>query len=90
VTADSPDEKLIPAGDRPAARGIGVVDMARAIRGGDSYGPGRATGSLALHVLDVMFATADSIESGTFVAVDSRFEPVPALPDDWDPTERTV
>jgi len=90
VAPDSPDEKLIPAGDRPAGRGIGVVDMARAIRGGDSYGPGRATGDLALHVLDVMFATADSMESGTFVAVDSRFDAVPALPDDWDPTERTV
>ncbi len=90
ITADSPEEQLIPAGDRPAGRGIGAVDMARAIRGGAAYGGHRATGALALHVLEAMFATAESIDSGEFVRVESRFEPIPALPDDWDPTQRTV
>ncbi len=68
-------------------RGIGAVDMARAIRGG---GPHRATGRLALHVLDAMLATAASAETAAFVPVASRFEPVPALPEDWDPAERTL
>ena len=90
VTASSTDEQLIPVGDRPAGRGIGAVDMARAIRGGASYGGHRATGALALHVLEAMFATARSIDTGQFVAVNSTFDPIPALPDGWDPTERTL
>ncbi len=68
-------------------RGIGAVDMARAIRGGGAH---RATGQLALHVLDAMLATAASVERAAFVEVTSRFEPIPALPEGWDPTERTL
>ena len=68
-------------------RGIGAVDMARALRGGGRH---RATGELGLHVLDAMLATAESIESRAFVDVTSGFEPVDALPPDWDPTERVV
>ncbi len=112
VTPDSPDERVIHVGagtdgastsgdpTAPASafgRGIGVVDMARAIRGSDSPGVGsavgaqhRATGDLALHVLDAMFATAESIEYGGFVDVHSRFDPIPLLPLGWDPMARTV
>ncbi|MET0863331.1 MAG: gfo/Idh/MocA family oxidoreductase, partial [Nakamurella sp.] len=68
-------------------RGIGAVDMARALRGGGRH---RATGELGLHVLDAMLATAESIESRTFIGVTSGFEPVEALPEGWDPTERVV
>jgi predicted dehydrogenase len=68
-------------------RGIGAVDMARAIRGGGRH---RATGRLGLHVLDAMLATQASIDTGAFVAVDTRFEPIEALPEGWDPTERTL
>ena len=90
VPADG-EEVVTPAGDRPAGRGIGVVDMARAIRGGDGgTGRHRAAGDLALHVLDVMFATAQSIDIGSFVDIASGFAPVAALPDGWDPTQRTV
>ena len=90
ISADG-HERVIPAGNRPAGRGIGVVDMARAVRGGRSAGGARhrASGDLALHVLDVMFATAESIDTGRFVDITSGFEPIPALPDDWDPTQRT-
>ena len=90
TTTDSEDPEVTSVAETSAGRGIGVVDMARAIRGGRPYGPARATGKLALHVLDVMFATAESIDSGNFVAVDSTFDPVPSLPEDWDPTQRTV
>lgn len=89
VPADG-EESTTAAGDRPAGRGIGVVDMARAIRGVDGTGRHRAAGDLALHVLDVMFATAESIDTGSFVAIDTGFVPVTALPDGWDPTQRTV
>ena len=61
--------------------------MARAIRAGE---PHRATGRLALHVLEAMFATAASIETAAFVPVATRFDPIPALPEDWDPTARTL
>ena len=44
----------VPATGVGVGRGIGVVDMARALRGGGSH---RATGELALHVLDAMLAT---------------------------------
>ena len=71
----------------PGGRGIGAVDMARAIRAGGHH---RAGGRLALHVLDTMLATATSAETAVFVPVSSRFEPVPALPPDWDPTARTL
>ncbi len=90
VTAGAPDERLIPVGETPAGRGIGAVDMARAIRGGAAYGGHRATGALALHVLEAMSATAESIETGEFVRVESVFAPIPALPEGWDPTRRTV
>ena len=77
----------IPARGVEGGRGIGAVDMARAIRAGGRH---RATGRLGLHVLDAMLATAASAERDAFVAVDSGFEPVPALPAGWDPTERTL
>jgi hypothetical protein len=35
-------------------------------------------------------ATAQSIGETRFVGVDSRFEPIPALPADFDPTRRTL
>ena len=78
---------VIPVTGVEGGRGIGVVDMARALRNGGTH---RATGRLALHVLDAMLATAESIERQAFVEVDSRVDPTPALPDDWDPTQRTV
>jgi predicted dehydrogenase len=68
-------------------RGIGVVDMARALRGNV---PHRATGRLGLHVLDAMLATVESIEQRAFVPVSSRLDDIPALPEGWDPTERTL
>ena len=83
------------AGPRPlpvtgveGGRGIGVLDMARALRTGSQH---RATGRLGLHVLDAMFATAASIEDGAFVAVrgPASSRP-PPMPPDFDPTARTL
>jgi predicted dehydrogenase len=68
-------------------RGIGVVDMARALRGGGSH---RATGELALHVLDAMLATVESVQRREFVGINSSFAAIPPLPEDWDPTQRVV
>lgn len=49
-------------------RGIGVCDLAIAIRTGR---PHRANGELAAHVVDVMAAIQDSASHGTFVTVNS-------------------
>jgi hypothetical protein len=61
--------------------------MARAIRVGVAHS---TDARLGLHVLDAMLATETSIETAAFVEVASRFEPVAALPEDWQPTELTL
>jgi predicted dehydrogenase len=70
-----------------AARGTGVLDMARAIREGR---PHRAQGALGFHVLDTMIAIAESVESRAFVEVESSVDKPLLLPEDWDPLEQTV
>jgi len=58
-------------------RSVGLVDMAMAIRQGR---PHRASGDLALHVLEVLEALEVSSRSGQFVSIRSRCdrpEPVP-------------
>lgn len=67
-------------------RGVGVLEMARAIRAGAAP---RASGRLAYHVLDAMLAVEDSIASGAPVVLDSSADPITALPADWDPTATT-
>jgi predicted dehydrogenase len=79
--------ETIPVTGIEGGRGIGVVDIARALRRGEAY---RASGRLGLHVLDAMLASADSIDRRVFVSVGSCAPEVPALPEGWDPTARTV
>jgi hypothetical protein len=55
--AGDKDWTVIPATGPANGRGIGVLDMARAIRAGV---PHRATGALAYHVLDAMVSIAES------------------------------
>jgi len=50
------------------SRGLGVADMATAIKKGR---PHRANGELAMHVLDVMVAIQDSTESDKHVTLES-------------------
>jgi predicted dehydrogenase len=79
--------EAVPVTGLVGGRGTGVLDMARALRTGSRH---HATGRLGLHVLDTMFATARSVDEARFVCVDSRFEPIPALPADFDPSRRTL
>jgi predicted dehydrogenase len=58
-------------------RGVGIADMAYALRSGR---PHRASGQLAYHVLDVMESLNDSSVSGTHIAVESRVERPEPLP----------
>lgn len=65
-------------------RGTGVVEMARALRDGV---PHRASGELALHVLEALLATEQSARSRETVAVETRVEPAPLLPDEPGPAD---
>ena len=59
------------------SRGIGVADMAYALRSGRAH---RANGDLAYHVLDVMHAFLDSSTAGRHIAVESTCERPAPLP----------
>ncbi|TQJ34785.1 Gfo/Idh/MocA family protein [Arthrobacter sp. SLBN-122] len=82
----SDDWTVVPSVGSTASRGTGVLEMARAIREGR---PHRAQGELAFHILDTMASISESIDNRTFVDVESSAAKVPALPEDWDPTEAT-
>ncbi len=66
------------------SRGLGVADMASAIRAGR---PHRASGELAYHVLDVMAAFEEASTSGRHVAITSGPPRVAALSAGWPDAE---
>jgi predicted dehydrogenase len=77
----------LPVHGPTTGRGLGVLDMARAVRAGL---PHRATGLLALHVLEAMTAIGESAERGEFRRIETD-APVPEpLPEDWDPHAATL
>ena len=59
------------------SRGLGVADMARALRSGQ---PHRAAGELAYHVLDVMHAIEEASATGRHVTIESTCERPAPLP----------
>ncbi|GAA4676711.1 Gfo/Idh/MocA family protein [Frondihabitans cladoniiphilus] len=68
-------------------RGLGILDMARALRTGGSH---IATGDVGYHVLDAMVSVEESIERRAFVEVESTVPPVASLPDGFDPFAATL
>ena len=68
-------------------RGLGALDMARAIREGR---PHIATGEIGYHVLDTLLAMEESAERGEFVAVESTVAEVGHIPRDFDPFSATL
>jgi predicted dehydrogenase len=62
------------------SRGLGVADMAYAIRTGR---PHRASGKLAYHVLDLMHAFHDASREGRHIDMASTMERPAALPEVW-------
>lgn len=61
------------------SRGLGVADMAIAIRSGMAH---RTSGELGLHVLEVMHALQQSSDSGSHVQLTRKCSRPDALPDD--------
>jgi predicted dehydrogenase len=88
LTGTAPDTpwRTVPAAGVPSDRGVGVLELARAVRDGQQP---RASGQLAYHVLDVMLAIEESIDLGAPVQVASSAPAVPPIPPHWDPTART-
>jgi predicted dehydrogenase len=75
--ADRWEDIPLTHGDTDSARGIGVADMAEALRQGR---PHRANGDLAYHVLDIMHAFDDASEKGQHINISSTCsqpEPMP-------------
>jgi predicted dehydrogenase len=59
------------------SRGVGIADLAQAIRSGR---PHRASGRMAYHVLDCMYAFYDAAKSGKRVNIASTCARPAALP----------
>lgn len=78
--------KTVEAQGAACGRGVGVLEMARAIRAGRAP---RASGELAYHVLDVMLAIEESVAAGAPVTVASSAPLIPPIPLAWDPAARS-
>ncbi len=79
LRATGADEwQVLPTSGATDGRGLGVLDMARALRGG---GRPRASGELGLHVLETMEAIERSVAERSFEPVRSTF----SLPETLDP-----
>ena len=75
----------VPTGAFPTGRGVGLADLAAALRTGR---PHRADGELAAHVMDVLLAVLESDVRGEHLAVHTTFtpgRPVPAVGVEHDP-----
>jgi predicted dehydrogenase len=77
----------IPQAGPVTGRGLGLLDMVRAIHEGRKH---TASGEVGYHVLDVMLSAEDSAEQGEFVTVDSSVGEIPVLPEGFDPLARTL
>ncbi|WP_353115205.1 Gfo/Idh/MocA family oxidoreductase [Microbacterium sp.] len=82
-----PEWRIVPPVGVEAGRGLGVLDMARAIRGGGAH---IATGALGYHVFDTLLAIEESVGTGRFIEVESTVGTVPLVPEDRDPFEATL
>jgi predicted dehydrogenase len=70
-----------------SGRGLGLLDMARAIRDGR---PHVATGEFGYHVLDTLLSIEEAVASGTFVTVESTIADPGSLGADFDPLAATL
>lgn len=83
----SDSSQVVPARGATTGRGLGVLEMARALRAGV---PHRAQGEIAAHVLDIMVAIESSLGSGETERVESSFTPVEPMEEEFDPFASTL
>lgn len=77
----------LPVHGATAGRGLGVLDMARALRSGQDH---RASGELAQHVLETMSTITEAAETHATAHVTPWQGTVRPLPDTWDPAAATL
>lgn len=77
----------VPLRGQSSGRGIGTLDIARAIRAGR---PHRASPELAYHVLDAMVSITQSLQRQGFVSVESSCDRAEPLPAGWNPYASTL
>ncbi|HET7237882.1 MAG TPA: hypothetical protein VFI76_02570, partial [Terrimicrobiaceae bacterium] len=77
----------IPAVGSAEGRGMGALEMARALRAGQQP---RASADGAMHVLEVMESIASSAASGKVVPISTTFALSDLLPAGWDPLQKSV
>ena len=77
----------VPVTGTLAGRGLGVLDLARAVRTG---GRPLASGALGYHVLDTLVCINEAVETGSTVEVQSSVEDIPLVGVDWDPFAATL
>lgn len=70
-----------------SGRGVGLLDMARAIAAGR---PHVATGEFGYHVLDTLLSIEEAAESRDFVTVESSLDQVGSIAADFDPFASTL
>ncbi|AWS41752.1 Gfo/Idh/MocA family protein [Streptosporangium sp. 'caverna'] len=85
--AGDDDWTTVPAVGPVGGRGLGTLDIARAVR---AQVPHRASGRLAYHVVDTMAAVSESIERGEAVSVRSSVPATETVGEDWDPYLKTL
>jgi predicted dehydrogenase len=74
-----------PAEGSAEGRGMGALDLARAVREGGSP---RASADLALHVLDIMESIIRSADSGQSVSLGTTCKLAEPLPASWNPLQK--
>lgn len=86
-TRGEQDWRELPVDGYSGGRGVGVLDLARAIRSGT---PPRAAGDLAKHVLELMMAIAGADEFDDFLVITSTTARPEPLPLGWDAHSATL
>ena len=84
---DDEDWTVVPASGAVGGRGLGALDIARAVA---ADVPHRASGDLAYHVLDTMAAVTTSLDEGRPVDIASSAPRTDPIPEDWDPYAATL
>ena len=87
LTAAGKEKREIEKSGPSYGRGTGVLEMAQAIR---QHRDVRIPGELAFHVLEIMVGITRSVETKSWVEINSRISPVNPLPLDWDPMEAII
>ena len=79
--------EIVPTTGVLTGRGLGALDLARAIRTGARP---LASGELGYHVLDTLVSIDEAVSSRSTVDVTSTVAPVPLVADDFDPFAATL